>query len=75
LPTSSRAEFPRWSSSGPCIEIKDSLAAGGPQNYMNLPGGTGDYISTPSHTDFNVLDDLCVIARILVPAAAPAAMT
>jgi hypothetical protein len=55
------------------LEIKDSLAAGGPQNYMNLPGATGDYISTPSHTDFNVLDDMCVIARILVPAAAPAA--
>lgn len=54
------------------IQVKDAVSSG-PLNYMNLPGGTGNYFSTPNNSAFNVAGDTCVVVRFQKPSSTPAA--
>jgi hypothetical protein len=52
------------------IQTKDTVSASG-TNYMNFPGGTGNYISTPSNAAYNSISDICIVVRYQKPATNP----
>lgn len=54
------------------IQIKDA-STNSAIAYMNLPGGTGNYLSTPNNSAFNVATDTCVVVRFKKPSSTPGA--
>lgn len=53
------------------VQAKDSLVGGGTANFMNFPGTTGNYISSPSNAAYDVAGDMAIAIRIKMPASAP----
>lgn len=54
------------------LQIKENTG-GGPLNYINFPGGVGNYVSTPNNASFNVAGDITHAVRFKMPSSAPAA--